>query len=248
MVERLGGEVRTVKVLVACERSGVVRDALRALGHEAWSCDLVKSESTEGGYHLEGDVRWWLTAEMLKQWQWDAMIAFPDCTYLCNSGVLRLYKGGKKINGPDEDRWNKMREAASFFKEMLDTKIPRVGLENPVMHKYALEIIQQRHTQTIQPYQFGEDASKRTCLWLRNLPPLSPTKLVAPHYGCADCGLRQPLAGACQQCGKPTRPIWANQTPGGQNKLGPSPTRAIDRARTYQGIADAMATQWGGLV
>lgn len=232
-----------MRVLVACERSGVVREAFRRLGHDAWSCDLVAAEDGSK-HHFQDDIR----SVLHMTTHWDAMIAFPDCTYLCNSGVLRLYKGGRKANGPDEDRWAKMREAAEFFREMLETEIPKVSLENPVMHRYALEIIQQRHAQTIQPYQFGEDASKRTCLWLRNLPKLIPTKLVPPHYGCADCGLRQLPEGPCLKCGNSVRSIWANQTPGGQNKLGPSPTRAMDRARTYQGIADAMATQWGGAV
>lgn len=214
-----------MRVLVACEFSGTVRDAFRARGHDAWSCDLLPSESAEGGYHLEGDVRWWLTPEQIALWHWDLMIAHPPCTYLCNSGVLRLYKGGKKMNGPDEERWAQMRSAALFFKALLNAPIDRICVENPVMHGYAQEIIGAGYTQRIQPYNFGEDASKGTCLWLKNLPPLTKTTYVAPR-----------LVGGL--------PRWANQTDSNQNRLGPSPDRWKLRSRTYQGIANAMAEQW----
>lgn len=205
-----------------------MRDAFRARGHDAWSCDLLPSESAEGGYHLEGDVRWLLTPEKLSEWEWDLMIAHPPCTYLCNSGVLRLYKGGKKVNGRDEARWIAMEQAALFFLALLNAPIARICVENPVMHGYAQKIISTKYTQRIQPYNFGEDASKGTCLWLKNLPPLSPTQYVKPRL--VD-GL----------------PRWANQTDSNQNRLGPSPDRGQIRSKTYQGIADAMAEQWGTL-
>lgn len=217
-----------MRILIACERSGVVRGAFRKLGHEAWSCDLVPAEDSQD-HHFQTDIRKLLTSKYYGAHYWDAMIAFPDCTFLCNSGVLRLYKGGKKVNGRDQQRWLNMQAAALFFRELLEVDIPRVGLENPIMHGHAAEIIMQAPAQSIQPYQFGEDASKRTCLWLKNLPLLTPTKYIEPRI-------------------ENGRKLWSNQTPSGQNKLGPSPTRGITRARTYQGIGDAMALQWGGLV
>lgn len=213
-----------MRVLIACERSGVVREAFRRRGHDAWSCDLVPAEDNSK-YHFQDDIR---SVLHMTTTHWDMMIAFPDCTYLCNSGVLRLYKNGKKVNGRDEQRWINMRAGAVFFKELLKTDIPRVALENPTMHGHAARLIGHAPAQSIQPYQFGEDASKRTCLWLRNLPLLTPTKYIEPRI----------VDG---------RKLWANQTPSGQNKLGPSPTRGIERARTYRGIADGMAAQWGEL-
>ena len=210
-----------MRVLIGCERSGVVREAFRKRGHDAWSCDLVPAED-KSRYHIQGDLRTVLPMSNM----WDMMIAFPDCTYLCNSGALRLYTGGKKINGPDSKRWEQMYKAAYFFKEILNTPIPKVCVENPIMHGYAREIIGARPTQTIQPYNFGADASKRTGLWLRGLPELVNTAYVEPRM----------VDG---------KPRWANQTDGGWNKLAPSPTRGIERARTYQGIAEAMAEQWG---
>lgn len=114
-----------------------------------------------------------------------------------------------------------MREGALFFKKLLEANIPKVCVENPIMHRYAKEIIGVNHTQVIQPYQFGEDAKKATCLWLRGLPKLEPTQLILKDR-------------------------YANQTPSGQNNLGPSADRWKIRSKTYEGIAKAMATQWGG--
>ena len=207
--------MRRLKVLIGCERSGIIREAFRALGHDAYSCDLAPAEDGSP-FHLQMDVR-----EALKRGPWDLLIVHPECRFLTNSGVLRLYIGGKKANGRDEQRWAAMVEAALFFKEMLEADVPCICVENPVMHGHALAIIGQRHTQTFQPWQFGDDASKRTCIWLKGLPPLRPTNILRKKR-------------------------YANQTPSGQNKLGPSPTRHIDRARTYPGPAKAMAEQWGG--
>lgn len=207
-----------MRVLVVCERSGVIRQAFRDLGHDAWSCDLAPAEDGSD-YHFEMDARDLLALGM----EWDLMIAHPDCRRLCNSGVLRLYRAGKKCNGKDTVKWREMREAAEFFRFLLDQhkRIPRICIENPVMHRHAATIIGMRHTQTVQPWQFGEDASKRTCLWLIDLEKLKPTKVIRKKR-------------------------YANQTPSGQNRLGPSPERSMDRARTYRGIAGAMAEQWGG--
>lgn len=197
-----------MKVLVACEFSGIVRDAFIARGHTAWSCDLLPTES-DGGPHIVGDVRNVLALD------WDMMIAHPPCTYLANSGVHWLYR--------QDGRWERMREAARFFRTLLEAPIARIAVENPIMHKYAVEIVGRKHDQTIQPYEFGHPESKRTCLWLKGLPHLVPIDV-----------LQRPANGK-----------WQNQTPSGQNRLGPSPDRWKLRSATYRGIAEAMAAQWG---
>lgn len=196
-----------MKVLIACEFSGIVRDAFTRAGHDAVSSDLLDTESE--GPHYKGDVR-----DILYD-GWDLMIAHPPCTFLANSGVRWLHT--------DRSRWAEMEKGALFFKELLNAPIDRIAIENPVMHKYAVEIIGRKHNQTIQPYEFGHPESKRTCLWLKNLPPLLPTDILTKEKG----------------------QVWDNQTPSGQNKLGPSPDRWKLRSTFYKGIADAMATQWG---
>ena len=225
-----------MNVLVACESSGVVRNAFRARGHNAWSCDLLPADDNSK-YHLQQDV-----LEVIYDPRWDLMIAHPPCTYLANSGVHLLHKY--------KDRWESLADAAIFFRTLLLAPMKKKCLENPVMHKYALEYILQKHSQTIQPYQFGEDASKRTCLWLVNLPQLKPTKYINPNYACK-CGHRFEYdlgKYGCPNCSGesgPARQVWSNQTKSGQNKLPPSKDRWKLRSKTYQGIADAMATQWG---
>lgn len=210
-----------MKVLVGCECSGVVRRAFRALGHDAWSCDLQASDDGSE-FHFQCD----LCAQIGDGW--DMLIAHPDCTYLANSSVGRLHHippnpGKGKIYG--EARWHAMREGAEFFKTLLECAIPRVCIENPVMHGHALTIVGRSHSQTIQPFNFGDDASKRTCLWLRGIPKLKPTCYIEPRL----------VNG---------KPRWANQTDSGQNKLTPSADRAKLRSETYPGIAAAMAEQW----
>jgi len=195
-----------MKVLVACEWSGTIRDAFIRHGYDAYSCDLLPSVSNYGP-HYQCDVRELLTMP------WDLMIAHPECRYLANSGV-RWLQG-------NPDRLEKMITAAKFFKLLLNSNVPKVCVENPVMHKYAIHFIGRKQDQTIQPYEFGHPESKRTCLWLRGLPDLKPTNIL--HRDGP----------------------WDNQTPSGQNKLGPSKDRAKIRGKTYQGIADAMAEQWG---
>lgn len=149
-----------MRVLVACEFSGAVRDAFIALGHDAMSCDLLPTEAP--GPHHEGDVR-----DVLGN-SWDLMVAHPPCTYLTNSGVRWLHtKPG---------RWEQMREGAEFFRELLNAPIPRVAVENPIMHGYAREIVGRRADQIIHPWQFGHLESKATGLWLRGLPPLISTE------------------------------------------------------------------------
>lgn len=218
-----------MRVLVACEFSGTVRDAFRARGHYAVSCDLLPSERE--GPHYMGDV-----TPMLHQQQWDLMIAHPPCTYLCSSGL--------HWNSRTPGRAEKTESALWFVRLLLAAPIFRIALENPIGR---INTAIRKPDQTIQPYQFGHDASKNTCLWLTELPPLKPTLFIPPHFGCAKCKVRFQFEQFCPVCKTVNRKIWGNQTPSGQNKLGPSEHRAADRARTYQGIADAMAEQWGVL-
>ena len=207
-----------MRCLIACEFSGTVRRAFRAKGHDAWSCDLLPAEDGDS-HHIQGDCL------AIADDGWDLGIFHPPCTRLANSGVLRLYIGGKKINGIDPAKWSELIMAAGFFVSCLNSKIPRIAVENPIHHKHARMFIGVEYNQSIQPFQFGHPESKRTCLWLKNLPLLTATNVLP----LPDCG------------------HWENQCAGGQNKLGPSPTRAQDRARTYPGIAEAMSEQWGQL-
>jgi hypothetical protein len=186
-----------LKILVACEYSGTVRDAFTEKGHESWSCDILPSDTP--GNHYQGDVRDILYSD------WDMMIAHPPCTRLCNSGVCWLEK---------RNLWDDMRKGAEFFRLFLDAPIPMIAVENPIPHKYALEIIGRKYDQVIQPYFFGHGETKATCLWLKGLPPLMSTVI--------DQGREQRL-----------------------HKLPPSPDRAKLRSKTYDGIAKAMAEQWG---
>jgi len=195
-----------MRVLVACEFSGRVRDAFIGRGHDAWSCDLLTTEVS--GPHVQGEV------ELILEDNWDLMIAFPPCTYLCSSGL----HWNKRIPGRDK----LTHEAMLFIFTLIDAPIPRIALENPIG---CISTNYRKPDQIIQPWQFGHPESKSTCLWLKGLPPLVPTNILP----------------------KPTSGRWSNQTPSGQNKLGPSPTRAMERSRTYQGIADAMAEQWGNI-
>ena len=149
-----------MKVLVACEYSGAVRDAFIGGGHDAMSCDLLPTDIS--GPHYQGDVR-----DVLSD-GWDLMVAHPPCTYLTNSGVSWLHK--------DPSRWAKLDDGAEFFKLLLNAPIYRIAVENPVMHKYAKERIGGvNQSQVIQPWMFGHMEQKATCLWLKNLPLLKPT-------------------------------------------------------------------------
>ena len=193
-----------MRVLVACEYSGTVRDAFIRAGHDALSCDLLPTESP--GPHYQGDVR-----DILAD-GWDLMIAHPPCTHLAVSGA-RWFK----------DKQAEQAEAMDFVRLLLDAPIPRIALENPV------SIISSRirkPDQIIQPYQYGHETTKTTCLWLKNLPPLVPTDIVGK-------GARH-----VTKSGK-SLPEWYN--------LPPSPDRWKIRSTTYQGIAAAMASPWGAL-
>jgi len=161
-----------MRVLIACEFSGVVREAFAARGHDAWSCDLLPSEKP--GQHYIGDVE-----SLVSTHEADLLIAHPPCTYLCNSGVRWLSPNGKL----NKARHKLMQAACDFFAALYHAPIDRVCIENPVMHKYARDYLLSAwkvptHSQTIQPYEHGHGETKRTCLWLRGLPDLKPSKIV----------------------------------------------------------------------
>lgn len=225
-----------LKVLIACEYSGRVRDAFIARGHDAMSCDFLPTESP--GPHYHGDVR-----DILGN-GWDLMVAHPPCTYLSVSG-LHWNARGAMVDG--RPRAELTEQALEFVRLLLSVPIDRIALENPVS---CISSRIRKPDQIVQPWQFGHDASKATCLWLKGLPKLTPTKSVAPRLVCCghvvpdECGAR-----CCANCNgdKIAKPRWGNQTDSGQNKLGPSPDRWKERSRTFEGIADAMADQWGSL-
>lgn len=150
-----------MKILVACEYSGVVRDAFATKGHDVWSCDVLPTEKP--GNHHQGDVR-----DILCD-GWDMMIAHPPCTRLCNSGVRWLH---------ERNLWTEMDAAAAFFRLLLNAPISLVAVENPIPHRYAANLIGEKYSQIVQPYHFGHGETKATCLWLKGLPLLLPTSVV----------------------------------------------------------------------
>ena len=150
-----------MRVLVACEYSGTVRDAFIAAGHDAVSCDLLPTDAP--GPHHQGDV-----FDIIGD-GWDLMIAHPPCTFLCNSGVRWLY------DHRYPNRWQDLIDGATFFRKLLDAPIPRIAVENPTMHGWATKIVGRRQDQTIQPWMFGHPEKKATGLWLKGLPPLIAT-------------------------------------------------------------------------
>lgn len=218
-----------MRVLVACEYSGRVRDAFIRGGHEAMSCDLLPTDSF--GPHYQGDVR-----DVMHD-GWDLMVAHPPCTYLSVSGMHWTIRG---LRDPQLTE-----NALDFVRLLMDAPIERIAIENPV------SVISSRirpPDQIINPYEFGHDASKKTCLWLKGLPKLVATEMIEPRWVC--CGIELPEGAGkygCANCNgeKKARPRWGNQTASGQNKLAPSADRWKIRSETYQGIADAMAKQWG---
>ncbi len=204
-----------MKVLIACEFSGVVRRAFRDRGHDAWSCDLLPAEDGSR-FHYQCDLRSVFNMGGPFEDSWDLMIAHPPCTRLCNSGVRWLHKP------PSGKTWNDMhmelKDAALFFRQIWVSPIKRIAIENPIMHKWAKEEMPEvpDYAQIIQPWQFGEGETKGTCLWLKDLPKLIPTKIVE---------------------GRTAR----------VHRASPGPDRWKERSRTFVGIANAMADQWGSL-
>ena len=204
------------KILVACEYSGAVRDAFIGGGHDAWSCDLLPTDAP--GPHIQGDV----TAVLAQGW--DLMIAHPPCTYLSVSGMHWTTRG---LRDPQLTE-----DALAFVRLLLDAPIKRIALENPVS---VISSRIRKPDQIIHPWMFGHNASKQTCLWLKNLPLLTPTQIVEPRI-------------VITPSGKPAK-RWGNQCDNyGQDKLPPSADRWKLRSATYAGIAAAMADQWGKLL
>lgn len=192
-----------MKILIACEYSGEVRDAFKNKGHDAVSCDLLPTDKP--GPHYQGDV-----FDIINN-GWDLMIAHPPCTYLAVSGMHWTTRG---LRDP-----KLTEDALDFVQKLMDAPIERIAIENPVS---VISSRIRKPDQIIQPWWFGHDASKKTCLWLKNLPLLVPTNML---HG--DAKTRR-----------------ANQTASGQNKLPPSKDRWKERSKTYRGIAEAMAQQW----
>lgn len=209
------------RVLIGCETSGVVRESFRAAGVDAWSMDLLPAED-QSPHHILADHELHLLD--VADAGWDLVIVHPPCTYLCSSGLHWCHKR------PGRDRLTE--KALDFVRALFKLRVPRLCIENPVGR---ISTAVRKPDQIVQPYQFGDNASKATCLWLRGLPPLRPTQYVPGRV----TGYRED-----------GRPIvrWANQTDSGQNRLGPSPDRWRKRSRTYPGIAAAMAAQWGPLL
>lgn len=254
-----------MRVLVACEYSGTVRDAFIARGHEALSCDLLPTD--EPGPHYQGDVM-----DIIND-GWDLMVAHPPCTYLSVSGMHWTARG---LRDPQLTE-----DALEFVRKLLSAPIGKIALENPVS---VISSRIRKPDQIVHPWMFGHDASKKTCLWLKNLPPLvASANDIVPPQGWQKVVMAADMD-ACDFCGEPfcsthnehyddcgcigphedeatfktidgvtfatrlspaPKAVWSNQTPSGQNKLGPSADRWKIRSATYKGIAEAMASQWG---
>jgi hypothetical protein len=210
-----------MKILVACEYSGIVRRAFAARGHEAWSCDLLPAEDGSNRHYV-GDCR-----DILHD-GWDLLIvAHPPCTRLCNSGVRWL---SVPPPGRTKDQlWDELEAGAALFSTLWNAPVPRVAVENPVMHRHAKARIKnyQAPAQSVQPWEYGDWETKRTCLWLRGLPALIPT------YSTLDAArAKLGLANDAQPMAR-------------VHRMAPGADRAKERSRFFTGIAEAMADQWG---
>lgn len=207
-----------MKILIACEISGIVRNAFLDRGHDVWSCDILDSMD-KSNRHIRDDAR-----NVLKMEQWDMLVvAHPPCTRLCNSGV-------RWLSNPPPDRnladmWAELDEGAAFFSEMWNADVPRIAVENPIMHRHAKERIRgyRQFDQSVHPWHFATDENgpdnvkKRTCLWLRGLPKLTPTGTLDGTTARDDI-----------------------------HKASPGPDRAKRRSTFFPGLASAFADQWGG--
>lgn len=221
-----------MKVLVACEYSGIVSKSFRDMGHTAYSCDILPCEG-DSRYHIQADVIDVIYGS--NDLEWDLMIAHPPCTYLTNSAEWAYKDKQTKKMKPETlfgaERRQAREDAIKFFMLLASAPIHKIAIENPIG---VMSTRWRQPDQFIQPYEFGEDASKRTCLWLQNLPRLKPTALYPPRLVLSKDRRSHVMR-------------WGNQTDSGQNKLPPSATRGHDRSKTYIGWADAMAKQWGKL-
>lgn len=212
----------TARVLVACERSGVVRRAFLARGFDAWSCDLEPADDADIGgsnRHIRGDVLQHLHDG------WDLLaVMHPPCTRLCNSGARWLYLDGRKANGPDPVKWRELEQAAAFYRALRDADhIPHRALENPVMHEHAIAMTGRGPTQFVQPWWFGDPFFKATGFEIIGLPTLRATNRLTP-----------PKAGTAEHN------AWSRV-----HRASPGPDRARLRSETFPGVAAALAEQWG---
>ena len=204
-----------MRILVACEESQAVCKAFRERGHEAYSCDIEPCSGGHPEWHLQVDA-----LEMLKL-RWDMIIAHPPCTYLTNAGAVRMRVKGEIV----PERYEKAMKAKEFFLRFLAADCPRIAVENPTPMKLAGL---PPYTQAIQPYEFGHPYSKRTCLWLKGLPPLKPTEIVENHVPFVNGGCKDANGNYRRFQGRKERD-------------------AKTRSKTFPGIAQAMAEQWGNL-
>jgi hypothetical protein len=205
-------------ILVACEYSAVVRDALRALGHNAISCDIRPTEG-DPRYHWQCDA-----IAAAYGYRWHMMIAHPECTHMANSGVKWLYVGGRKENGPNPERWAELERDAAFYRALRDAPIERKAIENSIMHGEAIALTRRGFTQFVHPHYFGSPFFKSTGLELIGLPPL-----VRTHY------LPIPKPGTDEH------KAWSRV-----HRMSPGVDRGKERARFDPAIAAAMAAQWAG--
>ena len=212
------------KVLIACEESQAVTIAFRRLGFEAFSCDILPSTGGHPEWHCQQDV-----FEVINK-GWDLMIAHPPCTYLSVSGAKHLYN---KDGSPNEERYNNQRQALLFVKQLMDANIKHIAIENPIS---VISTKLCKPDQIVQPYWFGDSASKSTCLWLKNLPKLEPTDMV-------DKGQFKEWIGKNGKTKK--QPMWYYEA---YTKAKTTEERRGLRSKTFQGIADAMANQWGNYI
>lgn len=204
-----------MRILVACEESQAVCKAFRKIGHEAYSCDIEPCSGGRPEWHLQVDA-----LEMLKL-PWDMIIAHPPCTYLTNAGAVRMRVNGEVV----PERYEKAMEAKAFFMKFLEADCPHIAVENPTPMKL---VGLPPYTQAIQPYEFGHPFSKRTCLWLKGLPPLRPTEIVKNHTPFVNGGCKDANGNYRRFQGRKERD-------------------AKTRSKTFPGIAQAMAEQWGNL-
>lgn len=211
---------KIMKILIACERSGRMREAFRAKGHDAWSCDVAPAMDGSP-YHIHDDVRNHLHAG------WNMMIAHPECWRLANSGVKHLYIDGSKENGRNEENWIKLEQAAEFYNLIWRAPIRIKAVENPVMHPHAQKLVGGRATQYVQPWWFGSKKNKATGFRLQNLPPLVKTNVVGPMP-------KTVLKGTAEY--RSWHECWY---------MSPGPERSIKRAMTDPAVAFACAEQWG---
>lgn len=203
-----------MRILVACEESQTVTIELRKLGHEAYSCDIDSCSGGHPEWHLQTNA-----LEMLKM-RWDMIIAFPPCTYMTNAGAVRMRVKGEIV----QERYQKAMEAKEFFMRFYNADCPKIAIENPTPMKI---VDLPSYTQVIQPYYFGHPYSKRTCLWLRGLPPLMPTEVMAHHEPFVNGGHKDAHGNYRRFKGRKER----------DPKI---------RSKTFNGIAKAMAEQWAG--